>query len=76
MDDGLRITKDQLCVSDRVPSRGFCFPGKVAKKKKIAGCVFSNGAAAGIKIAKTRFSLAGHFQTAPLRQLVVRQLEN
>ena len=27
-DDGKWVTRDQLSVSDRVPSRGFCFPGK------------------------------------------------
>ena len=52
-----------------------CFPGKNCQNKHLAGRVFSNGAAAGIQIAKIRFSLAGHFQTAPLRELVLRQLK-
>ena len=90
-------TEKKLCVSDHVPSRGSCFPGKYTQKisyaslitflagafvfqencqnDNFAGLVFSNGAAAGIKIAKIRFSLAGHFQTAPLRELVLRQLK-
>ena len=93
MDDGLRITRDQLCVSDhvpsrgfcfperdtpknklcvsdRVPSRGFCFPGKHTPKNKlcVSDRVPSRGFCFPLKIAKINISLAGYFQTAPLRE--------
>ena len=52
----------KLCVSDHVPSRGFCFPGKVAKINISLAGYFRTAPLRKLKLPKSDFRWLGIFK--------------